>query len=175
MKLSWIFSLTGSLGVHLELYLVNHVTYIWAVPETASPPDVCSRYNQSVFVQDDSAPTGECYAVKCAEIIAFALSSCPLDLPHMCSATRWWPESCDRWLCCTSHTWTQSTKRLDILFKYSSIIFYGHKLAVILTIEQTQMVQFFCVQTFQLFLLMRFILVWMNWCCSCRPCCFFPF
>lgn len=46
-----------------------------------------------------------------------AFSPSSLDLPHMCSAARWWPESCDRWLCCSSHTWTQSTQRSDILFK----------------------------------------------------------
>lgn len=40
-----------------------------------------------------------------------------LDLPDMCSAARRRPKPCDGWLCCSSHTWTQSSERLDILFE----------------------------------------------------------
>lgn len=59
--------------------------------------------------------------VKCVCVVktnVHTLFFCHLDLPHMCSTSWWWPKSCDRWLCCSSNTWTQSTQRLDILFKY---------------------------------------------------------
>lgn len=92
----------------LRLYLFMFKYGIWTADIYLSPCLFKRTQHQLVDV--------EC-AVKCADINVYALSSRPLDLPHMCSAARWRPEPCDRWLCCSSHTWTQSTQRLDILFK----------------------------------------------------------
>lgn len=46
--------------------------------------------------------------------LSFLLSSSS-DLPHMCSFAWRRPQSCDGRLRCSSHTWTQSTKRFNIL------------------------------------------------------------
>lgn len=75
-------------------------------------------------------------AVKCADINVYALSSRPADLPHMCSAARWRPKSCDRWLRCSSHTWTQSTQRLDILLVVCSCTW--RERAAILTVKKKE-------------------------------------
>lgn len=71
---------------------------------------------QLIVPAEPAQPAGS--SAKCAltNSASSSSSSCPTDMPHMCSAARWRPQSRDRRLRRTSHPRAQSAQRPHILF-----------------------------------------------------------